>query len=162
MKQKPVKKPVPRTGTKKEKVIGLYKQGKLAPEIIKLTKYGKNTVEGAINHFRNEEGLAYTGKYYNENGNLVIKPLKGKAEKPAPVKKKKKVVAKKKKKAAPKKKKAAPAKAAKASKPVKKKEEKLVDTHKPGAGTKVAVIPEDTDEEEEEEQIIDDAPIIRF
>lgn len=97
-----------KTGTKKEQILKLYKAGKTAPEIIKETKFKKNTVEGAINHFRQASELVGSGKVYNGEGKLVVK----KKEAATPVKKKKPTVKKKpsKKKPVPKapKKKAAP------------------------------------------------------
>lgn len=72
--------------SKKSVIIEYYQKGKTAKEIIELTKFPKNTVEGAINHWRNEQALSNTGKVFDAKGNLVMKK---KAEKASPVAKKK-------------------------------------------------------------------------
>lgn len=134
----------PRTGTKKEKIVSLYEKGKTAVEIIELTGFKKNTVEGRINQYRAENKLAHSGKVFNKEGKLVDKPV---AEKKA----KDKPAAKAKPKAKPAKKKPVPKK--KTAKPNSKKKVKEAKPEtsngKPGPGTKVAVIPEEVEEVEE-------------
>lgn len=131
----------PRTGTKKEKIVSLYEKGKTAVEIIEITGFKKNTVEGRINQYRAENKLAHTGKVFNKEGKLVDKPVAEKKPKAAKAKAKAKPA---KKKLVPKKKTAKPnsKKKVKEAKPE-------TSNGKPGPGTKVIDIPEDKEEVEE-------------